>query len=152
MLWVIPAHSAGPAVSATSIQREIKSNGAASVVRRLTSGKGEQWQAVLRNIETGNKVWLKIAMGLLGGTDAGNTESLYYALSIALTRNAEGVLRLLGPTAPIQKICTVPYIEPSPKAVREYRIRAQAALAKVTDPTLAKSKRECLDGVEAGGK
>ena len=127
MLSVVAA-STGPVTSVASIQRDIKANGAGAVIKALTSGKGDRWQEVIRRIETGDQAWLNVAMNLLEGTDAGNTGAVYYALSIALTRNAAGVLRVLGPKAPTAKICTVPYIEPTPDAVREYRTKAKLRL------------------------
>jgi hypothetical protein len=146
LLCVLPAGCAAAVRSAASIEREIKAGGADSVVKRLTAAKGD-WDTVVRQVETGKDAWLNVASELLGATDAGNTESLHYALSIALTRNAAGVLRLLGPNAPLEKVCKVPYIEPGPGVVAEYRAKARAALAKVRESGLGARKRDCLSGI-----
>lgn len=142
----------GGAVTAAGIEHDIEVSGASSVVKQLRSGKGGAWQAVLRNVETGRRDWLRVAEQLLNGTDAGNTESLYFAISLALTRNPEAVLPILGPEIPAGKICTVPYIEPSQKTEREYRAKARAALDRVTKPGLTARKEMCLKELAVGEK
>jgi hypothetical protein len=139
-------------ITAAGVEHNIKANGASSVVKQLKSGRGEQWQAVVRNVETGSTAWLHVARQLLPATDAGNTESLYFALSLALTRNPEAVLPMVGPELPAGKICTVPYIEPSPKTEREHRAKVRAALTKVTKPDLAAQKETCLKELAVGEK
>src|SRR2546426_5475310 len=66
------------AITAEGIERDIKADGAASVVKKLTSGKGDQWQVVVRKVETGSPAWLHVAHELLTATHAGNTNSLYF--------------------------------------------------------------------------
>jgi len=142
----------GGAVTAAGIEHDIAVNGASSVVKQLRSGKGTAWQDVLRNVETGRVAWLRVAQQLLKGTDAGNTESLYFAVSLALTRNPEAVLPMLGPEIPAGKICTVPYIEPSEKTEREYRAKARAALDRIAQPELTARKEMCLKELAVGEK
>jgi hypothetical protein len=135
-----------------SLERDIKANGAPAVVKKLKSGKSGRWRVTLREVESGDPAWLQVARQLLQATDAGSTEDLYFALSIALTRNAKGVLLMLGPDVPAGKICTVPYIEPSARVELEYRSKARAALAKVTGPDLASQKDICLKELAVGEK
>ena len=139
-------------LTAASLERDIKANGAVVVVKQLKSRKGENWQKLVHKVESGNVEWLHVAGGLLKATDAGDTESLHFALSIALTRNAEGVLSLLGPEVPADRICTVPYIEPSAKEEEEYRTKARASIAKVLKPELALQKNACLKELAVGEK
>ncbi len=140
------------AVTAAAIEHDIAVSGAPSVVKQLRSGKGGAWQTVLRNVETGRSEWLRVAQQLLKGTDAGNTESLYFAISLALTRNPGAVLPMLGPEIPAGKICTVPYIEPSQKMEREYRAKARAALDRIAQPDLTARKEMCLKELAVGEK
>ncbi len=140
------------AVTAAGIKHDIAVSGASSVVKQLRPGKGGSWQTVLRNVETGRTDWLSVAQELLKGTDAGNTESLYFAISLALSRNPEAVLPMLGPEIPVGKICTVPYIEPNEKTEREYRAKTRAALDKITQPDLAARKELCLKELAVGEK
>src|SRR5260370_10468638 len=55
------------------VSDEIDSQGATSVVKKLNSGDGSQWQAVIRGIETGSPQWLEVAMNVLTATDAVRT-------------------------------------------------------------------------------
>lgn len=146
------AAETGSLLTAASLERDIKANGAVAVVKQLKSRKGENWQKVVRKVESGNADWLHVAGGLLKATDAGDTESLHFALSIALTRNAEGVLSMLGPEVPVERICTVPYIEPSAKVEQEYRTKARASIAKVLKPELTLQKNVCLKELAVGEK
>jgi len=133
---------------AKAVSDEIDSKGAASVVKKLNSSNGSQWKALIRGIETGAPEWLVVARKLSTATDAGRTTDLYFALSLALTRNAEGVLSILGPNLPVEKVCTVPYIEPDEKTIRTYRLKARSSLRKVTSAELESKKKACLKALE----
>jgi hypothetical protein len=130
-----------------AVIRQIESQGATSVVRELTAGNGKRWESVTRAIETGSQAWLDVANKLIVATDAGRTEELEFALSLGLTRNPVGVLSLVGPNLPIDRVCSVPYIEPDEKTVAIYRMKVKYALRKVTDPNLASRKAACLSAV-----
>ncbi len=126
---------------------EIDSEGAAAVVKSLNGGSGNQWKEVIRDVETGSPAWLEVARKLLTATDAGRTSDLYFALSIALTRNPTGVLSMVGPDLPVDKLCSVPYIEPDEKTIRMHRNKVRAALQKVNSPGLAHEKKACLNAI-----
>jgi hypothetical protein len=126
---------------------EIDSEGAAAVVKSLDGGSGNQWNEVIRDVETGSPAWLEVAKKLLTATDAGRTSDLYFALSIALTRNPTGVLSMVGPDLPVDKLCSVPYIEPDEKTIRMHRNKVRAALQKVNSPGLAYDKKACLNAI-----
>jgi hypothetical protein len=127
---------------------DIDSHGTASVVKKLNIGNGRQWRAVIAGIETGSPPWLAVARRLLTATDAGRTTDLYFALSLALTRNADGVLSLVGQDLPIDRVCSVPYIEPDEKTIVAHRIKVRAALQKVTSASLDSRKRACLEIID----
>jgi hypothetical protein len=110
--------------------------------------KGSQWDAVIHGIEMGTPVWLDVAKKLLKATDAGRTTDLYFALSLALTRNAAGVLSMAGPDLPIDRVCSVPYIEPDEKTIRTHRTRVRAALRRVTSTHLDSQKKACLNAID----
>ena len=128
---------------------EIESKGAAEVVHRLSSGSGRDWERVIHQIERGSSAWLGIAEKLLNGTDAGRTEDVHFALSLALTHNAPGVLGIVGSKLPIEKVCSVPYIEPSPAVVKRYKDEARLALGRVTSADLQARKKACLISIKA---
>lgn len=127
---------------------EVESRGASEVVVRLNSGGGRDWARVTRQIETGSAAWLHVADKLLDATDASRTGDLYFALSVALTHNAAGVLSMVGPKLPVEKVCSVPYIEPSPAVIRAYQSKARLALARVTSAELEPRKKACLSSVK----
>ena len=136
------------AAEAKALLDDIGSKGAGAVVGNLNSGNGSQWKNVIGKIESGSPAWLDVAKKLLTATDAGRTSDLYFALSIALTRNAAGVLSMVGSDLPVDRVCSVPYIEPDEKTIRTHRIRVRTALQKVTSPELDSKKRACLNAVE----
>jgi hypothetical protein len=136
------------AVEPKAVIDAIDSHGAAAVVRELSAGKGSQWDAVIHGIEMGTPVWLDVAKKLLKATDAGRTTDLYFALSLALTRNAAGVLSMAGPDLPIDRVCSVPYIEPDEKTIRTHRTRVRAALRRVTSTHLDSQKKACLNAID----
>jgi hypothetical protein len=137
-------NSADPRV----IINDIDSQSAASVIEKLNAEKGSQWRDVIHGIETGSQDWLDVAKKLLTATDAGRTEDLYFALSLALTRNAAGVLSMVGAELSIDSVCSVPYIEPTEKTVRTHRARVRNALRKVMSGELASQKKACLSAID----
>jgi len=135
-------------VEPKAIIDDIDSHGAAAVVRKLTAGDGSQWNDVIHGIEIGSPAWLDVAKKLLTATDAGRTTGIYFALSLALTRNAAGVLSMVGPDLPIDRVCSVPYIEPDEKTIRTHRTKVRAALRKVTATELDSQKKSCLNVID----
>lgn len=135
-------------IQPASVIGDINAHGAAKVVEKLNAGGGSQWREVIRDIERGSPPWLDVAQKLLTGTDAGRTTDLYFGLSLALTRNAAGVLSLVGPDLPIADVCSVPYIEPDDKTIRTYRAKVHTALGKVTSSEFDTRKKACLEAVD----
>jgi hypothetical protein len=139
----------GQAISAARVLADIQTRGAQAEVTRLTAGNSSQWEEVMRQIETGTPEWLQVATALRRGSDAGNTESLYYAVSYALLRAPQRVLPMIGGDFPLQNVCTVPDIEPSPEKVRRQVAKARTALRGVTDPGLQSVRNRCLSAYES---
>jgi hypothetical protein len=136
------------AVTPKAVADDIRSHGAAAVVKELNAGSGIRWHDVIRGIETGSTAWLDVAKMLLTATDAGRTTDLYFALSLALTRNANGVLLLVGPNLPIDTVCSVPQIEPDKKTVTAHRAKVHSALLNVKSADLEPLKKACLDAID----
>jgi hypothetical protein len=140
--------SGKPFVDAKTVSAEIDSQGPAIVLKKFTSGSGRQWKTVLHGIESGSPAWLEVAAKLLTASDAGHTTDLYFSLAMALTRNAAGVLAMVGPNLPIKQVCSVPYIEPDAETIAKHRKKARAALEKVNSTDLASQKAACLAALE----
>ena len=128
---------------ATALKNAIASRGIGPVFADMTAGNGAEWKAVMSAVETGSPEWLSIAAKLLSVVDAGTTSDLYFALSLALIKNPEGVLSLVGPDLPLENLCSVPFIEPDRKTVVSHQRAVRAALLKVTAPGLASRKVAC---------
>ena len=127
---------------------QIQKDGAKTIVQQLPSGKGTAWDHTMDKISNGDRRWLSVAEALRSGTDAGNTQSIYYAVSKALLKAPDRVLRLISDQFPMEAICTVPDIEPTPTELRTEITQATSALALVRDPALITRRDECLASFE----
>jgi hypothetical protein len=127
---------------------QIEHEGAAKVVKELTTGDEARWHRVISRIDTGEKGWLEVADKLLKATDAGDTEDLRIALAVALTHNPEGVLRMTGPDLPLDQVCTVPFIEPSKQVIANHKLKVRSALKRVAANDLDEKKRACLTSID----
>ena len=145
--FVAQAQNASP--TAEEINTRIERDGAAKVVQQLTAGNAAKWHQVIDKIDTGESAWLDVAGKLLKVTDAGGTEDLRVSLAVALTHNPEGVLRMTGPDLALEQVCTVPFIEPSKKAVTAHKAKVQAAMKRVTAKELQEKKVACLKAIDA---
>ncbi len=88
--------------------RMIDTLGVEGAVSKLaTDGK---WEKVYAHIDGGDDRWLKVADGISCCVDAGLAEALPISVSVALTHNPEGVLRITGDheAFDLQDICSVP--------------------------------------------
>ena len=149
-------HAADPTASA--VRAAISRDGARAVVQRFT--QAHQFDRIVDLIGTGAPAWVRLAPLLAPGTDGATGEGLGIALAYALPRNAAAVLKVVS-TAPypptdavdivlsIDRVCSVPFIEPPPGANERYRNRAIAALDTVRDPRLLDRRRRCLRTLRA---
>jgi len=140
----LAAYGQHPPRQAKEISAYIDSKGARTVVKELIAGDQKAWRQVITKIDMGSTEWLAVAKKLLPATDAGGTQDLHVALAIALTHNPNKVLSMTGPNLPLEQVCTIPFIEPDEKTVREHRRKVRSALGEVTSEALLAKKKECL--------
>lgn len=133
--------------TAEQIAADIDRNGPVKLVATLSSTAPQDWQHVLDAIATGDEAWLDIAARLRPGTDAGTGEDLVGAVAAALKVNPDAVLPMIGPAFPMDEVCTVPLIEPSPEQLAQWKKAALQALAKAKGDT--KIIRQCSDSIAA---
>jgi hypothetical protein len=76
------------------VLESISKQGAQAVVAALWES-GSQWNDVMVGVATGSQQWLKVAVALRPGTDAGASEELDEAVFLALKPSAAAVLQLL---------------------------------------------------------
>jgi hypothetical protein len=130
-----------PIGSAELVLSEIKLGGVASVARRLDSDESFG-RSVTSGIATGDSAWLEVASKLVPGSATAEA-SLSIALASALPRSPAKVLALLGDTYPLEEVCGIPFLRPDSALVVSYHDDAVAALGRVSDTLLTKSRDAC---------
>jgi len=135
-----------------AVEQLVRAEGPARAVASLSSdgiGRGTRWDMLMIAIESGDSGWLRVAAALRPGADARTADALLGALSIALRRNAPGVLAMTGPTIPIEDICHHRATEGRPIDGKVFDVHTRNALLLVTDPALAAVRDTCLAVLEA---
>jgi hypothetical protein len=89
------ALAAAEPLQPSDLMKEISSEGAPQVVRRLYDN-GDAWNEVMGKIRTGNARWLEVARNLHAGTDGATSEELDLAIFFALAPAPQAVLNLLA--------------------------------------------------------
>lgn len=125
---------------------EVKRDGPRAVVSRLWAD-GKLFEAVLRRIESGDGEWLDVARQLKPGTDGGESESLDYAVALALPRAPSHVLPLIGAGFQVGSICTAPHIEAPLSVVMGHLRAVEKALSTFKTSKYASVRVECLERV-----
>ena len=152
LILALPVHAAdGLPLTPPAISDLVARDGAGPTVQRLVTNKrSPQWDAVLRQVETGDDRWLAVARELSAGTDAGTSEGLQVALATALPKNPAGVLRLAGtqPFLSLTNLCSAPFIEPQPAFFRRYLSSTRKALLRLKDAAIESRRLECLAEID----
>lgn len=100
-------------LTADAIMTEITTIGSKAVIEKLCNSEEthpNDWDRLMEHIESGEKKWLEVAKSLKPASDAGTSEDLNGAMSLALLKNPLEVLTLIqsGPFN-ISDVCTCPY-------------------------------------------
>ena len=130
--------------TAAAVRADINAIGAKAVVAKLWGGSG--WDQLMANVRTGQSDWLKVAVEIYPGTDAGASETLALAVGEALVMHPREVLRIVAPAMGTEEICTGPDIDWYPVkdkyvAALDQRIAAVSALQ---DESLSGVRASCL--------
>jgi hypothetical protein len=141
--------------SASQLTADISSLGEREVLLNRLAGNEHVFESFLRSVETGSHTWLRLAAKLKGASDAGSSESLISAVSLAIVRRPENVIRLLAtadaePTFKVSDICSgrQVFIE-QPIQEAKWRREAARAVARVHEPTLIETRNACLAAIRA---
>lgn len=132
---------------AKSIMEDIKVIGPKKVCNTLYDDE-ENWNSLLRNIASGDKKWLKVAVSLKEGSDAGSSEMLSLAVGEALENNPENVLKIALERFEINVICGGPDVDD--KRYDSYELSIKAINKRIKKVSSIKDKRlqdiriECL--------
>src|SRR5262245_44994180 len=90
--------------SAEELLQRVEDQGAREVVRALYA-QDYEWESVLRAIAGGGEQWIRVAVALRPGADAGAGEMLTLAVGESLEHSPEAALRLAGPAFGLLAIC-----------------------------------------------
>ena len=135
------APSIAPSVQA--VTEKLERDGPKRTVDALAAGDGAAWRAVVRGVARADPRWLALSVQLAPGTDAATSEELHAAFSDALAVAPARVLPLAPSAIALDRLCSVPLIEPTPAQVSGYRRAREMALAGVRSPALGAKAAEC---------
>lgn len=143
-----PAATAG-ALTPAELRTMVERDGANATVRTLRQGGTEaapsRYATFERGVGAGEQAWLDLVPLVRPGTDGETGEGLSMMLQDALSKNAAGVLRLIGSGEDAEGVCG----ESATHTVRADRAAAITAVEAVTDPALAQAKTACLTALRA---
>lgn len=131
------------------ITQAAKSRGATQVVAELFK-TGAWAKYAYPGISSGEKQWLDVAVVLKPGTDAGASEELNDALSLALLRQPDLVLPILKDIWwKDSEACTFGWDSefPDNMTVRTYVKRLEKAVKKASNKGTAELRKSCLRGI-----
>jgi len=106
-----------------SILNAIVLKGARIVVTELFSNP-QNWEYVLCKIASGDKEWLRVAVGLNKGAEAGASEMLALAVGEALEKAPENVFNITSNSFLLSDICSGPDVDVERYNSYELAIRA----------------------------
>ncbi len=132
--------------SASDLEVQIRANGAQATVRKLWATSPE-WDILLRRIESGDSAWVKVAVALKPGSDAGSAETLKQAVSLSIQKAPEQFLSIAWPAFG-QEACHDLQIEPSPQQHVQFMDATRKALSSVSDDTLTSRRDACLEALQ----
>ena len=135
--------------------QEIESKGAKSVVSELYNNT-TTWSFVLRKIASGEQSWLKVAVALHAGTDAGTSEMLTLSVGEALGNNPKNVFTITAKSFELNNICAGPDVDDArynsyKLSIKEINRRINK-ITVVKDRAMKKTRKECIQYLEASKK
>jgi hypothetical protein len=93
-----------------SIRQQIHKHGAKQTVEALYTDNSA-WGELLRNISSGEREWLQVAVELKDGADAGASEMIKFAVGEALANKPENVIDIAIKKFGLQTVCSEPDID-----------------------------------------
>ena len=134
-----------------TILNEVNTKGANIVVSELYKN-WNAWYSVLRNIATGEKKWLKVAIALQPGAQGGAYDMLKVTLGEALEHNPENVLKMMAYKYGTPFICGAPDIDDDRYGTYELAMEAirrrEEQVRAITNPKLQEICESCLKSLE----
>ena len=126
---------------------EASERGAGTVVAELYSNSTE-WAFLLRQIATGTEAWLKVAVALHPGSDAGASQMLTLSVGEALENAPANVFKIALGEFQLNLICGAPDLDDTRYGSYELAMEAikkrQMRISNVTDSRLGAVCSECI--------
>ena len=134
-----------------SMIAEIARRGADAVVREIYNDFNT-WNSLLRNIATGDELWLEVAVALQPGAQGGAYDMLRATLGEALENSPESVLRVTGHKYGTAFICGAPDIDDTRYGTYELALKAikirQERVRTIKNPELSELSEDCMISLE----
>lgn len=150
---LVAALGSGQALSQSPTPEEVmasvKGKGAKTTVNEIWSSQARANQ-VLAGVRSAKPQWLAVAKSLSLGADAGASEELNDAISVALLKAPYQLLPWLKETwwKGGQTACLFGYDSELPGGVKNYVAKLSRALRKQAPNNLESLRQECLHGLE----
>jgi len=130
---------------------EVTNRTAHVIVSELYAHPNE-WRTVLRNIASGNEAWIRVAVALNPGSDAGSSDMLTASVGEALENAPENVLKIAVKEFPLDSICDSPDVNNDRYNSYDLAIKAinlrQNKVSEITNPKLAGLSKQCIQMLE----
>lgn len=133
-------------ITPEKILQEINTSGAQRTLTRLTATPGaKDWTEIRKKIESGNADWLTVAGALSKGVNDFKTgQELRVSLSLALPKNASGVLHLINlDPINVSYLCSAPFTNRGSAFLSNYSSNTIKALNKVKEAGLQEYVQQC---------
>ena len=131
-----------------AIIEEVSKRDASEVVAELSDNQ-QAWYYIIDQISAGETEWLKVAVALRPGTDAGGTEDIFGALGSALKTNPKEVLQLISDSFPVEHVCSWPIVGTPPCTTYDFCIKEiekrQKSIKNISNNNLCQSCLNCLE-------
>jgi hypothetical protein len=148
--FVVSTNAIASPLTPENVSADLAKRSPAAVVADLS--KNGRYEKILDLMDKGKEEWILLAPALAKGTDAGTSESLVFALAMALQRNPRAVLSVIrtngSPLLAADQVCSPPMIEPTKKQLASYFKQAIAGVSNVSNPELSAVKAACLQNLE----
>jgi hypothetical protein len=102
-----------------------------------------KYESLLDKIESGDEILISGSSMLKQWADASTSLSLKYALSRAITKRPDSVMKLIPEHFSVAELCTIPYIEESIEIEKKHVRESLSALEGSTNPN--DSHVECIN-------
>jgi hypothetical protein len=138
---------AQPSITTDSVAHRIATTGAKKTVDAMYQN-GKEWHQFLSAVAAGDEQWIKVAVQLRSGTDAGTTTQLLNSIGEALEHQPQTVLENVIPVLAIADICGAPDVDD--KRYDSYSLSTHAIekrkkmLRNITDPVLVEVRDKCI--------